>query len=127
MSRMNKFPDDKYRFVTLTGVGVNCKFSPLSEKHAYDKKFFQSFVKHFRRLGLIEEYFAVKTDEGLGVIHLVYTGKSIRYHDLRAVWLSLSGSWNVSIRLVKDKPAIMRELVYQRYQYRYWFSRGWKC
>jgi hypothetical protein len=100
------------RFITLTGVG----------------DFRKSFrrLKYFLRKSMgVFEYFGVRTGEGLGVIHFVYAGKSVRYGDLSRVWAGISGFWNVSISRVRNVQGMMREMLLQHKKIRYFHSRYW--
>lgn len=126
MERLNKYPADKYRFVTLTGAGVSGLPLSFDENKKYDNEVWRRFIKYFRAAGKLKSYFFVRTNEGTGVIHFVYTGKSIWHTDLSRKWSELIGNWNVSISTVDDFPGIMRELAYQRYRVRYSYSKNWK-
>jgi hypothetical protein len=72
-----------------------------------------------------EEWFGVRTGEGGGVIHLVYAGKSVRYHDLKTKWQEYTGSWVVSIRKVREPEGMIREICLQHKKVRYFHSRNW--
>jgi len=71
------------------------------------------------------EYFGVRTGEGLGVVHLVYVGKSVRYKELSNIWEKISGFWNVHISSVRNPTAVIKELTRQYKKIRYFSSRGW--
>lgn len=101
------------RFITLTGVGN--QFPQLWRKF---KAFIRSQMKEF-------QYFGVRTNEGLGVIHLVYSGKSVRYGDLKKFWLDMTGFWNVSISKVRNFEGILHEMCRQHHRVRYFHSRYW--
>lgn len=100
------------RFVTLTGVG---EF----------KKDFPKLKRFLKQKGVLREYFAVRTAEGAGVIHLVYVGKSVRYGDLSRVWESISGSWAVSISKVRNVDGMIVEMTRQHRVIRYFHSEHW--
>lgn len=100
------------RFVTLTGV-------------TDFRKQFQRLKSVLRRKMGHLEYFGVLTQEGQGVVHFVYVGKSVRYSELSKTWKRISGSWNVSISAVKDLDGLMKEIILQRGRSRYISSRGW--
>lgn len=98
------------RFMTFTGV--------------------TNFRKQFRQLKLwlgttLKEYFAVRTAEGGGVIHLVAVGKGVRWGELSASWRKISGSWNVSISKVKNVNGVVEEMTRQHKVIRYFHSQGW--
>lgn len=101
------------RFLTLTCVG--------------------DFAKNFRKLkrflkkkNRLQEYFGVRTGEGFGVIHLVFTGKSVRYADVKKAWVKITqGAWAVSISKVRDVPGIVKEMTRQHRVIRYFHSEFW--
>lgn len=100
------------RFVTLTGVG---EFN----------KDFPKLKRFLKRKGVLREYFAVRTAEGAGVIHLVYAGKSVRYGELSKEWASISGSWVVSISKVRNVEGMIVEMTRQHRVIRYFHSEHW--
>ena len=102
--------ESRFRFVTLTGVK--------------SLKQVRRLIKWFRES--IKEYFGVLTAEGGGVVHLVYFGNSVKYRDLSKQWLSISGYWNVSISAVTDFIGVTRELILQKKQKRYFYSKRWR-
>lgn len=103
---------EKLRFVTLTGcTDFRTQFRKL-------KSWFKEQMKQF-------EYFGVRTNEGAGVVHFVYAGKSVKYGELSKAWAEISGFWNVSISLVRNTGGIMQEIARQHKKVRYFYSRSW--
>jgi len=53
------------------------------------------------------DYFKIKTNEGNGVLHILYKGDYIPYNYLVDLWNDLHNSWNINIKKVEtsDKSA----------------------
>jgi len=103
---------DNIRFVTLSGLNDFKK----------DFRVLKLWLK--RQMGQIS-YFGVRTMEGLGVVHLVYAGKSVRYGDLSKKWKEITGFWTVSISKVNNMDSILKEMIFQRFKVRYFRSTCW--
>lgn len=101
------------RFLTLTGVG----------KHY--RRWFNALRRWIRRNYGRFEYFCVRTDEGKGVLHIVFVGCYIPYEILSEYWEKLTKHWNVSISLVTDETYQGYEMTRQQKTVKYSQSSGW--
>jgi hypothetical protein len=151
----------KLRFLTLTmsELQVNTKdfdkqktlpnnFKVLKErinrltvKHLVENGYMtnnQAIRKYGRenqRLTFRFDYFKVVTNEGNGVIHIIYDGQYLPYNYLVDNWNDIHNSWNVNIQLVDDlNKDDMRTTNYLVSQYvtnqnctysRYSMSKNW--
>lgn len=104
---------EKFRFLTLTGVGKNYR------------KWFNALRKWVRRNYGDFEYFCVRTDEGTGVLHIVFVGKYIPYDEISQYWENLTKNWSVSISLVKNEKYQGFEMTRQQKCVKYSQSKGW--
>lgn len=104
---------ENVRFLTLTGV----------RKHY--RKWFNALRRWIRRNYGRFEYFCVRTDEGQGVLHIVFVGSYIPYEVLSPYWEGLTRRWNVSISLVKDEYYQGYEMTRQQKTVKYSQSSGW--
>jgi len=80
----------KLRFLTLT-----------TSKEAFKrdlKEDTNTLVKRIRRRSKTFEYFRVRTNEGNGVVHILYRGSYIPRAWLKAQWEDIHQSWTVDIR-----------------------------
>lgn len=67
---------------------------------------------------IIFDYFKVKTNEGNGVLHVVYKGDYIPYNFLVDCWNDLHNSWNINIkRINSDNRSAFRTAAYVVAQY----------
>jgi hypothetical protein len=79
------------RFLTLTS-------SPSSDWTSLNQHF-QALVKRIqRRFGFKLQYWKIKTNEGNGVLHIVFKGRFLPQKWLSATWLALHGAKVVDIR-----------------------------
>lgn len=46
----------------------------------------------------LTDYYSLKTDEGLGVLHVLFCGRYIPWEWLRKQWKEIHGAWNVNIQ-----------------------------
>ena len=103
----------RVRFLTLTG---------LRDDYRRAFKLLREWV--FRNYGKMA-YFAVRTTEGLGVLHIVFVGPFLPYDALSAYWQTLTGCWSVSVSEVRDFTRISWEMTRQHMRCRYSQSRDW--
>ena len=89
------------RFLTLTS-----KFEILSKVDELQlNKDFQTLRKRIKKcFGVLIRYCKVRTNEGNGVLHIVFVGCFIPYHWLKVNWEDIHGAWNVDIQLVSGNP-----------------------
>lgn len=80
----------KLRFMTLT-TSYEARKRNLKEDT-------NTLVKRIRRRSKTFEYFRVRTNEGNGVVHVLYRGSYIPRSWLKAQWEDIHQSWNVDIR-----------------------------
>jgi len=101
-------------FMTLTSkFKVLCKSDELQLN-----KDFQVIRKRILKYsGVLISYCKVRTNEGNGVLHIVFSGHSnffIPYHWLKINWEEIHGAWNVDIKFVRgDSKGISRYFVNQ--------------
>lgn len=63
------------------------------------------------------EYFAVFTDEGLGVIHVIYAGDFIPFQWLQDTWIDIHTAYGVNIQKVRNfKKSAVKKGSYHRYR-----------
>lgn len=119
--------DLKAQNTLLAGINrfyPNLRFMTLTCVDNF-KKNFRKLKQFLKKKTVLDEYFAVRTGEGSGVIHMVFTGKSIRYSELSKAWQEISGAWNVSISKVRNVEGVVREMTRQHRVIRYFHSRNW--
>lgn len=104
---------EQKRFLTLTGVGQNWR------------KYFNALRKWIRRNYGSFEYFAVRTNEGLGVYHIVFVGSYLPKDEIHCYWEKLTGKWNIHISLIKDERYMGYEMTRQHKTLIYSQSRNW--
>ena len=95
------------------------------------KRDVETLVKRVRRRYKTRsfEYFRVRTDEGNGVVHLLYRGPYIARSWLKAQWEDIHASWNVDIRdsqryhraYVINQYLCNQEASYTRYSKSWWW------
>ena len=49
------------------------------------------------------DYFKIRTNEGNGVLHIIYKGDYIPYNYIVDIWQDLHNSWNIDIKRIKNK------------------------
>lgn len=103
-----RFRGDRLRFLTLTtAVGGSVE---LMRRH------FQTLRKriehhfHFKA-----EYWSIRTNEGNGVLHLVFKGRYVPQWWLSQVWLAIHGAGIVDIRVLKDSPRRLANYLVSQY------------
>ena len=68
----------------------------------------------YRDFGFIIDYIRLRTYEGEGVMHILFTGGFIPYEWLRKNWFEIHGAWNVDIQDVSGKKEdVARYFVHQ--------------
>lgn len=83
-----------FRFLTLT--------SAVKRDRHYLRKKFEAFKKRVKRaFGPDFQYLKVRTDEGNGVIHIVYVGPYLPVDWIRSTWWELTGAFEVKIYLIR--------------------------
>lgn len=89
------------RFMTLTSkFPILCKSDELQLNKDFQvlrKRILKMFGSHI-------QYCKVRTNEGNGVLHIVYSGCFIPYRWLNVNWEEIHGAWNVDIQLVSGNP-----------------------
>ena len=117
---------ERCSFLTLTSPNKESQNNPL-------EKSLNLLIKRIRhRFGNIE-YYAVRTNEGNGVYHLLFFGPYIPQKWISEQWTQLRGAWSVDIREVGDIMCKRRVSKYIIRQYladqvalvRATMSRGW--
>lgn len=88
--KLTQYLRRRLRFMTLT---------TSNEGRGNDLKAdFNTLVKRIRRHYGRFEYIRVRTDEGNGVLHILYRGSYIPRSWLQSQWIDIHKSWNVDIR-----------------------------
>jgi len=95
----------RIRFITLTTSDIGKK-NDLSRD-------FDVLLKRIRRKDKTFQYWKIITDEGNGVIHLLYTGKYLTHSWLVYNWNSIHKSYIVDIRNCDNNKLIANYLVNQ--------------
>ncbi|MEO5350577.1 MAG: hypothetical protein H7836_13165 [Magnetococcus sp. YQC-3] len=123
------------RFLTLTTPACNGEGLSSSDKQSLIQQLFRRLYYKYHKEGLINQYFSVRTAEGNGVIHVVYTGKFIDFEDVMTDWVKINGSCFVWIcdpykYFSKDEDVadyFMSQYVSveQGVDYTYGFSHDW--
>lgn len=88
--KLSQFFGQRLRFMTLT-TSNDGRNNDL-------KRDFNTLVKRIRRHYGRFEYLRVRTDEGNGVLHVIYRGSYIPRSWLQSQWIDIHKSWNVDIR-----------------------------
>lgn len=78
------------RFLTLT-TSKEASWRDLKEDT-------NTLIKRIRRRYRAFEYFRVRTNEGNGVVHLIFRGSYLPRSWVKAQWEAIHKSWNVDIR-----------------------------
>jgi hypothetical protein len=77
------------------------------------------------------QYFAVRANEGYGVLHVLYVGDWLPQKWLSDTWLGIHGAWDVDIRKTHGKSKkgiagyLMQYVSGQHKFVRYSWSKGW--
>jgi hypothetical protein len=96
----------KVRFITLTTV-------PGTELDAVGA-WWQTLRKRItRKWGIRLEYWRLKTNEGNGVLHILYSGPYIPQSWLSRAWGEISGAKIVDIRAIRGEKRLTRYLIGQ--------------
>jgi len=108
------YKKQKVRFLTLT--------SAPGSPDVHDS--FRKLIKRLRYLYGSFEYFAVRTSEGYGVYHIVFTGCYVPKKVLRGMWYDIHGAYMVNVQWVRGTPMnVSRYLVNQYMSGQYGFER----
>jgi hypothetical protein len=99
---------DRLRFMTLTtAVGGSVR---LLRRH------FQTLRKRIKRHFHFEvKYWSILTNEGNGVLHIVFKGGFIPHAWLSAAWNSIHGAFIVDIRALKGSPKRLTNYLVSNY------------
>jgi hypothetical protein len=131
------------RFITLTTSDIQFELSNFQPKQLNDN--FEKLKQIIRRTSIIDlinmgylnkkdlryfynnkklgktltfEYFKVRTNEGNGVLHILYKGDYIPYNYLVDIWNDIHNSWNVNIKKINtDNYSAFRTSNYVVSQY----------
>jgi hypothetical protein len=96
----------RIRFLTLT--------SPLESSMEELGRRWQTLRKRItRKWGIKLEYWRLKTNEGNGVLHILYAGPYIPQSWLSRNWEEINGAWNVDIRALRGEKRLTRYLIGQ--------------
>jgi len=85
-----QYSHERLRFMTLTTSNEG--------KENDIKKDLNTLVKRIRRKYGFFEYVRIRTNEGNGVLHILYRGTFIPRKWLQNQWTDIHSSWNVDIR-----------------------------
>lgn len=88
--KLTQFMGGRLRFMTLTTSNKGCDNNLKID--------FNILVKRIRRRYGTFEYVRVRTDEGNGVLHIIFRGCYIPQKWLSEQWDDIHCSWNVDIR-----------------------------
>lgn len=88
--KIAQFYQHRLRFMTLT-TSREGSYRDLKEDT-------NTLIKRIRRRNRVFEYFRVRTNEGNGVVHLIFRGSYLSRAWLKAQWEDIHNSWNVDIR-----------------------------
>ena len=100
-----RYRKKKVRFITLT---TSDKGRTLDLARDFDV-----LIKRIRRKDKNFQYCKITTNEGNGVIHLLYTGKYITHKWLVWNWTDIHDSYIVDIRQVKEDKSVAIYLINQ--------------
>jgi hypothetical protein len=96
----------KIRFLTLTS-------SPASNWDQLNAHWQTLRKRIMRKWGIKLDYWKVKTDEGYGVLHILFTGPYIPQSWLSAQWDQIHGAEIVDIRAMRGEKRLTRYLIGQ--------------
>ena len=86
---------ERMSFLTLTSPGKEQQNYPLETS-------LKILIARIRRKFGNIEYFAVRTNEGNGVYHILFFGPYVPQKWISEQWAQLRGAWSVDIRAVGD-------------------------
>ena len=108
------YKKQRVRFLTLTSA------SDSPDIH----RSYRALIMRLRRKYGSFEYFAVRTNEGYGVYHIVFTGCYVPKQVLRGMWYDIHGAYMVNVQWVRGTPMnVSRYLVNQYISGQYGFER----
>ena len=91
----------------------------------YNRRLIPGLIRILRKKYGEIEYFAVRTNEGIGVYHMVMMAPYIYHKVLRGIWFDLTGYWSVCITEVDNFRGVVNEMTRQHKRVRYQRSKGW--
>ena len=107
---------DRLRFMTLT--------SSSESEHGSLSRHFQVLRKRIeRRFGFLPQYWKINTNEGHGVMHIVFKGGFIPQAWLSEAWASIHGACVVDIRALKNRPKRLANYLISNYLGKQSFER----
>jgi hypothetical protein len=111
-----RYRGDRLRFMTLTSVpgGSLCGLA----------RDFQVLRKRIsREFRFLIEYWMIRTNEGHGVLHVVFKGGFVPQDWLSRAWLSIHGAKIVDIRVLRGKPSRLANYLVGNYLCKQSFER----
>jgi len=125
------------RFLTLTTPACNGEALSNDEKKEFIQLQWRKLYGKLKKNDSydIDEYFSVRTSEGNGVIHIVFTGDYIPFNYIMEEWVKINGTPFIWIcdpyKKFNDDRAVARYFVSQYVGFKqnidfvYGFSRNW--
>jgi hypothetical protein len=114
---------DRLRFLTLTSVSGSSDL--LLRRHA------QLLFRRIRRaFGFKPEYWSLRTNEGFGVLHIIFKGGFVPQRWISDVWRSIHGASIVDIRALRGSSRRLANYLVANYLCKQSFERmswswGW--
>jgi len=125
-----RFRGDRLRFMTLTSA-VGGSFGRLSrDLQVLRKRISRARYDRDGFSGFLPQYWKINTNEGNGVLHVVFKGGFIPQRWLSDAWFAIHGAWIVDIRVLRGSPRKLANYLVGNYLCKQSFERmswswGW--